>query len=158
MEYSEFKSEIERVLGFLTGEIDYYKNSLVFYSALISFWKASNGEEILEYITEYFNDLIEDATIESTIISIIFSNTEQIESELTAFYFEDTDDYNLYVSLIKNIGNSAYKRICDAYPEINRLFNVVRHAPLYKNNYKGVKRKKYISEDQYTEYLEVLKK
>lgn len=158
MEYSEFKKELTRVLGFLNGEIDYYKNSLVFYSTLISFCQASNGEEILEYITEYFNDLIEDASIESTIVGLINANTEQIERELTAFYFEDTDDYNLYVSLLKRIGNSAFKRISDAYPEINRLFNVVKHAPLYKNNYRGVKRKKHISGDQYKEYLDVLKK
>lgn len=158
MEYSEFISELNRISSLLARELRYYKESLVFYSAILSYGDEEAAQNILDYITELFKDIIDDNEVETMIIKLIGEDTYDSVIDMTEFFFEDTDRYDLYVQLVMKISNSVIKRVNDTVPEIQRLFAVVTHVSLYKNNYKGVKRKKYISESEYNMYLQTLKK
>ncbi|MCH5167126.1 MAG: hypothetical protein J1F35_04450 [Erysipelotrichales bacterium] len=157
MEINDFKNEILRVFWLLDKEISFYKHSFVYCLSMLDFQELCD-DEMVEYITEYFNDLIDDAELEQSIIGLMNKISKEKVDSMTSFFFEDTDEYKLFVNLLKKINNSSVKRFNDVYPEIIKMFDVVTKPSLYKNNYKGLKRKKYISEDEYNAYLQALKK
>lgn len=157
MEINEFESEILRVFWLINREISFYRYGVVYCLAKLEFQELSD-DEIVEYITEYFDDLINDAELEQSIIGLMNKISKEKVDSMTSFFFEDTDEYKLFVNLLKKINNSSVKRFNDVYPEIIKMFDVVTKPSLYKNNYKWLKRKKYISEDEYSAYLQALEK
>lgn len=156
MDYEEYQNLMQNVFEYLEKENEYYKCMFVYFSFMLM----QIGEDVSDVaalVGDYFNDVIEDSETEKAIIDVIRTNTESIINECTLVFFEGSPKFNLYEKMLKRINNSAKRRMMDAYPVISQFNSLISHRVVEEANYHTVKRRKYMSNKEYQDYLNVLK-
>lgn len=156
MDYIEFQEENRRLGNILDYEIMIYKYCLMYLFYRLNIKDVDNP--LVNYLVDFFNDLIDDATKEEEIIKLISKLIKAKALELTPFFIEDTEEYNLYIKFMRRINNSSVRRLNYSLPELTRLINLCKAHILTEKNCKTVKRVKYITNAEYSSYLSVLKK
>lgn len=157
MRYCEYDELLNRLIDNLRNEMDYYKSFCIYLVTMVSFKEFKDEEEVIELISSYFDDLITDSCIESEIVNNIAKCTKEKVTLMGDEFFEGTDEYELFVLMLKRINNSSKRRAMDAYPIICRFYNLVSYNVSIAKEYKTIIRKKYLSENEYKSYTEALK-
>ena len=101
MDYIEFQEENRRLGNILDYEIMIYKYCLMYLFYRLNIKDVDNP--LVNYLIDFFNDLIDDATKEEEIIKLISKLIKARALELTPFFIEDTEEYNLYIKLTKEL-------------------------------------------------------
>lgn len=157
MDYNEYFELLDKLLCDLEKEAEYYKQMYVYFMMLLVVNNITNSSEISEEIGTYVGDLISDNEKEKKIVNLIAKITNKCVLEVSAFFFEGTDEYNLFEIILKRINNSCKKRAMDAYPVLANYTSQLNLNVVNSKQYKALERHKYMSEKEYTDYFEVLK-
>lgn len=154
MTYIEMCFKIKELLFNIATSLDTYNSLIIFYNGyFMSGNLRGDMASISHEINEYLIDLIKESQTEMSILTKLDNYITKTVLDYTAVFFEDSEEFHLFEHIIKRINNSYLERLKSSIYVIQNYNNLINLNGFNNNNYKIIKRKKYISDAEYQSYL-----
>lgn len=154
MTYIEMCFKIKELLYNINNVLGSYNWLLVYYNGCLSRDNLRGDvESIKDEINDYLMEVIEESQMELTILNKMDDYITRIVLDYTEVFFEDSDEFHLFESIIKRVNNSFMLRLKSNIYVFDTYNHLIYTNGFNKNNYKILKREKYISEEEYQSYL-----
>lgn len=156
MTYIEMCYKINELLFNIDANLKVYEYLTVYYNAsLLCGNLRGNIEDISTEINDYLAELMNDANRELDILRKMDNYITRIVTDYTNIFFEDSEEFHLFESIIKRINNSSLMRLKSTTYVFKQYNNLIALNAFNNKNYKILKREKYISDEEYQSYLEL---
>ncbi len=156
MTYIEMCYKIKELLFNIDSALNSYTYLAVYYNGtLMSGELRGDIESISEEINGYLGEVMNDANREIAILKKLDDYISRVVIDYTEVFFEDSEEFYLFENIIKRINNSQMIRLKSDLYVFKQYNNLIMTNGFNNNNYKILKRDKYISEEEYASYLEL---
>lgn len=154
MTYIEMCYKIKELLYYITNSLNIYNMLVIYYNgSLLNSNLRGDLENIRNEINNYLTELINECQMELIILKRLDDYITKIVLDYTEVFFEDSEEFHLFEKIIKRINNSFMMRLKSDSYVFDRYTNLIKTNSFNNQNYKILKREKYISEEEYQSYL-----